>query len=64
MRGPPSTARGTEYEGVGAAGVTVGAGFGVTVTVVAAEGLPPAPVATAVYVVLPAGLTAWVPPLC
>jgi hypothetical protein len=43
--------------------VTVGAGFGVTVTVVLAETVPPAPVATAVYIVVAAGLTACVPPL-
>ena len=44
--------------------LTVGAGgvAGVTVTVVLAEALPPAPVAVAVYVVVTVGLTGWVPP--
>ncbi len=44
--------------------LTVGAGApgGVTVTTVVAVVLPPAPVAVAVYVVVAAGLTAWVPP--
>lgn len=42
---------------------TVGAGLGVTVTVVAAEAFPPTPDATAVYIVVVAGLTACVPPL-
>lgn len=43
--------------------LTVGAGFGVTVTVAAAEVFPPGPVATAVYVVVAAGLTDGVPPV-
>lgn len=43
--------------------ITVGAGLGVTVTVVAAEAFPPIPDATAVYIVVVAGLTACVPPL-
>jgi len=43
--------------------VTVGAGFAITVTVVLADVVPPAPVATTVYVVVVVGLTRWVPPL-
>jgi hypothetical protein len=48
-----------------AAIVTVGGGFGaaVTVTVAVAETLPVPPAATAVYVVVLAGLTACVPPV-
>jgi len=43
--------------------LTVGAGFDITVTVVLADVVPPAPVATAVYVVVVVGLTRLVPPL-
>jgi hypothetical protein len=43
--------------------VTVGGGFGVTVTVAIAEIFPPAPVAVAVYVIVEEGLTICVPPL-
>lgn len=43
--------------------LTVGVGFGVTVTVALAEVFPPLPMALAVYVVVTAGLTACVPPL-
>ena len=43
--------------------VTVGAGIAVTDTIAMAEAWPPAPFATAVYVVVAAGLTACVPPI-
>jgi predicted tellurium resistance membrane protein TerC len=43
--------------------LTVGMGFGVTVTVTFAEVLPPTPVAAAVYVAVVAGLTSCSPPL-
>jgi hypothetical protein len=45
--------------------LTVGGGFveGVTVTVAVADTLPETPFATAVYVVVLAGLTACVPPV-
>ena len=43
--------------------LTFGVGFGVTVTVVLADDLPPLPIATAVYVVVAVGLTSCVPPL-
>jgi hypothetical protein len=43
--------------------VTIAAAGGTTVTVAVAEALPPLPVATAVYVVVVAGLTVWVPPV-
>ena len=42
--------------------LTVGAGFAVTVTVAAAEEVPPGPVAVAVYVVVFDGFTVCVPP--
>jgi hypothetical protein len=42
---------------------TVGGGRGITVSVALAELFPPEPMATAVYVVVAAGLTLWLPPL-
>jgi len=61
------TVRVAEFPAVIEAGLaemlTVGGGFGVTVTVTLAEAFPPVPVATAVYVVVAAGLTDCVPPL-
>jgi CHASE2 domain-containing sensor protein len=46
-----------------AAMLTVGGCFGCTVTVVVAVIVPPAPVAVAVYFVVAAGVTDWVPPV-